>query len=99
MPHDIVRTARAVEGELQQEEWRAGAGWHQAELGPAAGDTRCEVLDGLVRVRIGATVRVYRSGESAIVAPGEVAVLQSVDGEAVHLLVQRWSPVPDRPGG
>lgn len=95
MPGEILRAARFLEPdgtEVVEEEWRDGPGW--AVLAPAPhplGDTRYEVLDGLARVRIGRTDRVYRRGESVIVAPDQSVTLEPVDGDGVHLLIQRWS--------
>lgn len=95
MPREILRTTQTLQPdgtELVEEEWQLRPGWSQlAPDSHRSGDTRYEILDGLARVRIGATGRVYRAGESVIVAAGLSHRLEQVDGSGAHLLVQRWS--------
>ena len=96
MPPETLRTVRSLEPdgtELVEEELRGSPGWSPLVVdADGVGDTRYEVLDGRARVRIGASERVYRAGESVIAGPGQAVVLEPVDGEGIHLLVQRWLP-------
>ena len=95
MPSEILRTAQTLEPdgtEVTEEEWLVGPRWSTLTPVPHLhGDTRYEVLDGQARVRIGATGRVYRAGESVLVAAGQSHALDAVDDQTVRLLVQRWS--------
>lgn len=95
MPNEILRSTQTLEPdgtEVTEEEWLVGPPWSTLTPTPHLhGDTRYEVLDGQARVRIGATGRVYRSGESVLVAAGQSHALDAVDDQAVRLLVQRWS--------
>ena len=95
MPREILRSTQRVEPdgtELIEEEWWLAPGWPLMSFESyRPGDVRLEVLEGHVRVRIGTTQRVYRAGESVIVTAGESHELEPVDGDDVHLLVQRWT--------
>jgi hypothetical protein len=94
MPREILRSIQRLEPdgtELIEEEWRLAPGWPLLSFDSyQPGDVRLEILEGQVRVRIGTSHRVYRSGESVIVTAGERHELEPVDGNVVHLLVQRW---------
>lgn len=95
MPGEILRAARFLEPdgtEVEEEEWQGGSGWALTPAPHHLGDARFQVLDGLARVRIGRTDRVYRAGESVIVTPDQSVSLEAVEGHGVRLLIQRWSP-------
>ena len=95
MSRQILRTTQTLtpDGtEVTEEEWLVGPVWSTVVPMPHLhGDTRYEVLDGQARVRIGASGRVYRAGESVLVAAGQGHALDAVDDLPVRLLVQRWS--------
>jgi hypothetical protein len=95
MPREILRSVQRHEAdgtELIEEEWRMAPGWPVLSFDSyRPGDVRLEVLEGQMRVRIGTTQRVYRTGESVIVTAGESHELEPVDGGVVRVLVQRWA--------
>ena len=95
MSRPILRTTQTLEPdgtEVTEEEWLLGPQWSTVTPMPHPhGDTRYEVIEGQARVRIGATGRVYRAGESVLVAAGQSHGLDAVDDRDVRLLVQRWS--------
>ena len=95
MPREILRSTQRLEPdgtELIEEEWRLAPGWPLLSFDSyRPGEVRLEFLEGQARVRIGTTHRVYRAGESVIVTAGQSHELEPVDGDVVHLLVQRWT--------
>ncbi len=95
MPREILRCVQRIEPdgtELTEEEWLLAPGWPVLSFGSyRPGDVRLEVLEGQMRIRIGTSHRVYRTGESAIVTAGQRHELEPVDGDVVRLIVQRWT--------
>ena len=95
MSREILRATQTLEPdgtEVTEEEWLVGPVWSTLTPTPHLdGDTRYEVLDGQARMRIGSTDRVYRAGESVLVAAGQGHALDAVDDRTVRLLVQRWT--------
>lgn len=88
-----VTRERGPEGdEVELMEWLAGPNWAPLLGHRHEGDERYEILSGRVRVVVDGAARIYRAGESVIVAAGHTYTLQPVDGHGVHVRVQRWSP-------
>jgi mannose-6-phosphate isomerase-like protein (cupin superfamily) len=81
-------------GEVEEVEWLAGPDWAALPVHRHDGDERYEILSGRVRVVVDDAGRIYRAGESVIVAAGRSHSLEPVAGHGAHVRVQRWS----RPG-
>jgi quercetin dioxygenase-like cupin family protein len=88
----IMRERGPGGGDVEVIEWLAGPCWAALPAHRHDGDERFEVLSGRVQVVVDGAGRIYRAGESGIVAAGHRHTLQPVDGHGVHVRVQLWSP-------